>query len=256
MLCDDQAGSKDLYPYLKAIMPGLVIPTRIDPPFGDMAWMGNGPDGELRVGVEYKKIDELLTSMIDGRVVKQIRGMLLHYDRRYLLIEGRIRCDRNTGIMQKQQGDRWRDIDRGGKGYTYSELEHWYTTIEEQTQTRVKQTFDEYESARWLKMKHSWWTNKDWNDHAAMNQFHVPPPPIATFENPSLLRRIAKELPAIGWDKSILIAGGYINNVRVEGKFKSVREMVNANEQTWQQIDGIGKTIARKIVNDLNGVNR
>lgn len=245
MLCDDQSGSVDLYPYLKAIMPGNVALTRIDPPFGDMAWYGNGPNGELRIGVEYKKIDELLTSMLDGRVVKQIRGMLVHYDRRYLLIEGRIRCDRNTGIMQKQSGDRWRDIDRGGKGYTYNELEHWYTTIEEHTQTRVKQTFDQHESARWLKMKHSWWTNKKWDDHDAMNQFHVPPPPTALFENPNVVRRVAKELGAIGWDRSIAVAN----------RFKSVREMVNANEQTWREIDGIGKTIAKRIVNELSGVN-
>lgn len=247
MLVDDQSGSKDLFPYLAPIMPGNVVLTRIEPPFGDMMWYGNGPDDkEVRVGVEYKKIDELLTSMLDGRVVKQIRGMLLNYDRRYLLIEGRIRCDRNTGIMQKQSGDRWRDIDRGGRGYTYTELEHWYTTIEEQTQTLVKQTFDEYESARWLKMKHSWWTNKGWDDHAAMKQFHVPPPPTALFENPTLLRRVAKELPSIGWEKSLVVAK----------RFQSVREMVNANEQTWMELDGIGRTIARKIINDITGVNR
>lgn len=244
MLVDDQAGSKDLFPYLKAIMPGTVLSTRIDPPFGDMVWEGNGPDEKpVKVAVEYKKFDELMQSMIDGRVVKQIRGMLLHYDRRYLLIEGRIRCDRNTGIMQKQSGDRWRDIDRNGRGITYNELEHWYTTIEEQTQTRVKQTFDEYESARWLKMKHSWWTNKGWDDHDAMKQFHVAPPPSAVFENPSLIRRVAKELPHIGWDKSIA----------VEAKFGSVREMANANEQTWQEIDGIGKAIAARIMRQITG---
>lgn len=243
MLVDDQSGSKDLFPFLKPIMPGEVFLTRIDPPFGDMMWYGNGPDGEVRVGVEYKKFEELMTSMVDGRVIKQLRGMLLNYDRRYLLIEGRIRCDRNTGVMQKQRGDGWQDIERGGRGITYNELEHWYTTIEEQTQTRVKQTFDSHESARWLKMKHSWWVNKTWDEHDSMNQFHVPPPPTATFVEPSLLRRVAKELPSIGWDKSIA----------AEAKFKHVREMVNANEQTWMEIDGIGRTIAGRIINELTG---
>lgn len=247
MLCDDQSGSKDIFPYIKAIMPGNVLLTRIDPPFGDMVWDGRGPDDKpLRVAVEYKKIDELLQSMVDGRVAKQLRGMLLNYDRRYLLVEGRIRCDRNTGIIQKQSGDYWRDLIRSGRGITYNELEHWYTSIEELTQTRVKQTFDPYESARWLKMKHSWWTNKGWDEHDAMNQFHVPPPPTASFENPGLIRRVAKELPDIGWEKSIA----------AEAKFMSVREMINANEQTWLTIDGIGKTIARRIIHQITGGGR
>lgn len=222
-----------------------MVLTRIDPPFGDIAWVGNGPDSKpLQVGVEYKQIEDVLACIDDGRFGgHQAIGMVKHFDRRYLLVEGRIRTDRNTGILQKQKGDRWQDISKGGKGIMYRDLEHWYGTMEEQGQFRVKDTYDPYESARWVVAKHSWWTAKEWDDHTGLKQFYVPPPPTVGLERPSLIRRIAKELYKIGWEKSLA----------VETRFKSVREMVNANEQTWKEVDGIGKELARRIVAELKG---
>ena len=55
--------------------------------------------------------------------------------------------------------------------------------------------------------------------------------------NPSLLRRVAKELPGIGWERSLL----------VESHWKSIRDMVNATPEEWTQIDGIGKGISKRI---------
>lgn len=244
ILVDDQSGSKDLFPYIKSMTAEVTL-TRIDPPFGDMVWWGNGPDEKpLSVAVEYKKIRELLDSQINGRFVgHQLIGLVNNYDRRFLLVEGRIRTDRNTGVLQELRGDRWRDIERRGRGFTYRELEHWYTTIEEQTQTRVVKTYDEYESARWLAVKHSWYTNKGWDEHDALKQFHVPQPPTALITKPGIVRRVAKELEGVGWDKSIAVAE----------KFKTVREMINANEQTWREIKGIGKGIARSIILEVTG---
>lgn len=244
IIVDDQSGSSTLFPFIRNLTSDALM-SRIDTGFGDIMWIGNGPDDtELRVGVEYKKIDDVLTCMVDGRYTgHQAGGMIDNYDRRYLLVEGRIRCDRNTGIMQKLSGDRWRDISRAGRGFTYRELYHWFTTVEEMTQTRVVLTYDEHESARWAVMKHSWYVNKAWNEHTAFHQFHEIQPPTASIVPPSLIRRVAKELPDIRWERSIA----------VEAKFPSVREMINANVQTWQTIEGIGKTIANRVVNAITG---
>lgn len=125
----------------------------------------------------------------------------------------------------------------------FRDLCHWETTIEEHAQVRIVHTFDEYESARWLVAKHSWWTSKSADEHKSLKQFHVLPPPAASIVKPGLMRRIAKELAGVGWDKSIA----------VEAKFGSVREMINANEQTWQQIEGIGKVIAARIIRQITG---
>ena len=245
ILVDDQSGSKDLFPYIKNLTTNVAL-TRIDPPFGDIAWYGNGPnDSTLRVGVEYKQMDDLLTCMIDGRFSgHQAIGMINHYDRRYLLVEmGRFRFDRTNGVLQKIKRDTWVDVFRNGTGFTYRDLEHWFTTIEEQAQYRVIRTASEFESARWVFSKYTWYTAKTWDEHNALKQFHVPPPPVATFTKPGLVRRIAKELPGVGWDKSIA----------VEARFASVREMACANEKDWMGIEGIGKTLSSRIVNVIMG---
>jgi len=58
---------------------------------------------------------------------------------------------------------------------------------------------------------------------------------------PSLVRRVAKELPGIGWERSLL----------VEETFDSVRTMVNAPLEQWLEIEGIGKGIATKVQEEL-----
>lgn len=244
ILVDDQAGSKDLFPYIKSLTPDAVM-SRIDPPFGDIAWWGNGPNGSsVSVGVEYKQIDDALDCMVSGRFTgHQALGMIENYNRRYLLVEGRIRVDRTNGNLQKLRGDRWQDIVRGGRVVKDLDLEHWFTTIEEFGQFRVKLTYDEYQSARWVVAKHSWWVYKTWDEHDAFKQFYVPPPPAALFQKPSLLRRVVKELPGVGWDKSLA----------VEARFPNVRAMACANEKDWQEVDGIGKTISTRIVRAVTG---
>lgn len=241
ILVDDQSGSKDLFPYVNKLTTSVLL-TRIDPPFGDIAWYGNGPEGPLRVGVEYKTIDDVLDCIDTGRLAgHQIIGMTQNYDRRYLLVEGRIRVDRDTGIIQKWRADCWQDILKQGRGFLYRDLEHWYTTLEEQAQFRVVKTFDKHESARWVWTKYTWYT-KEWSDHTALQKFYVAPLPNVVFTKPGVIRRVANQLSNIGWDKSIT----------VEARFKSVREMINANEQTWAGIDGIGKTISHRIVAEVS----
>jgi DNA integrity scanning protein DisA with diadenylate cyclase activity len=58
---------------------------------------------------------------------------------------------------------------------------------------------------------------------------------------PSLVRRVAKELPDIGWERSFTI----------EQRWPTVREMVNAPADDWVKLEGIGKGIASKIDQEL-----
>jgi ERCC4-type nuclease len=58
----------------------------------------------------------------------------------------------------------------------------------------------------------------------------------------SLVRRLASELPGIGHDKSI----------RVEAAFASPLDMMLASESDWAKIDGIGKPMAKRIVEAIH----
>ena len=53
---------------------------------------------------------------------------------------------------------------------------------------------------------------------------------------------MAAILPGVGNNRSKV----------VESYFKSLKAMVNATEDEWLQIDGIGKTIARNVVEEMN----
>lgn len=248
ILVDDQAGSVKLFPYIQRLTSNVIL-TRIYPPFGDIVWHGNGPeDKQITVAVEYKQFSELLDSIINGRFAgHQVGGLVEHYDRRYLLVEARnVSIDRETGNYTERRGDRWQNITIQGRVVTTRDMEHWQTTIEEMAQFRVVRTPGPMESARWVMDKYTWYTDKKWDDHAALKMFHVKPPPTATFVKPDLLRRVAKELVHIGWDKSIA----------VWQRFRSVRQMINANESEWQSIDGIGKTIAQRVVAEINAVRK
>lgn len=260
ILVDDQSGSRDLFPFIKAINPSTLL-TRIDPPFGDVAWVGEGPDGgTTRCGVEYKQLNDVLDCMIDGRFAgHQLIGMINSYDRIYLLVEmGGTRWDRRTGFLQrwKPTGNGkgvWVDVMRAGRNFTYRDLEHWYSTFEEFAQLRVVRTGDQSESARWVTSKYSWWTSKGYDEHKSMCQFHVPPPPVAAFAKPGVVRRVAKELHDLGWERSGPVAA----------HFGTIYRMANAPAEEWAAIEvgvnklgithTVGKNRAIKIVNEIHG---
>lgn len=247
ILVDDQAGSKDLYPYVARLTPDTLL-TRIDPPYGDLVWDGNGPGGLCRVAVEYKMMAELLTSIDDGRFVgHQVGGLIEYYDRRYLLINiSGYRFDRESGVLMRRAGrDVWHPVMKGRYPVTHTSVEHWITTIEEQAQFRVKVVDSANLAARWVVDKHSWWTGKEWSQHGALCKFHTPPPPtIMVFGKPTLVRRVAKEFYKIEWKKA----------EACEQVWPTVIDMVNADLRDWEAVPGIGKIIASNIYKEIRGI--
>ena len=83
------------------------------------------------------------------------------------------------------------------------------------------------------------------SEHSSLKSIYTTPVPGRNLLlRPSLVRRIAKELTGIGWQRS----------GDVDEKFKSVREMVAATEKDWLKIPGIGKKTAKSVVSALNGL--
>jgi ERCC4-type nuclease len=80
--------------------------------------------------------------------------------------------------------------------------------------------------------------------HSSLESFYVQPPPRTDllFRRPTFLRRVAKEIDGVGWDKSI----------EVERRFRSVREMANAPKSEWLKIPGIGEKTANRAVQELS----
>jgi hypothetical protein len=100
------------------------------------------------------------------------------------------------------------------------------------------------EAAAWLKLAHGWYQRSEHKSHKII---YSGPGIInadsALLVKPSLVRRLAAELPKIGLERSADVAK----------RFKSVEEMVNASEKDWMGIDGIGKGIASTVYRAIHG---
>jgi endonuclease III len=84
-------------------------------------------------------------------------------------------------------------------------------------------------------------------EHSSLKQFAITPEPISSFlSKPSLIRRMAKELPHIGWDRS----------KDIEKEFGTARELcrvlAEGERERLLDVDGVGKKIATDILESID----
>ncbi len=209
--------------------------------YGDAAFVGKGPEGDVNVGIERKRIGDLLNSIATGRLMgHQLPGLLSSYDRVYLVVEGEWRGNPITRMVEapRRRGV-WADITHGRR-FTYEGVWALLTTVENLGVT-VRTTRNMTETCHMIEGMERWW-NKEWEKHKSHMAMHkrvvTGTPTYLTSRTSSLIRRIASELPHIGHDRSLV----------VERYFSSVLHMINAGEEEWIGIEGIGKITAREVV--------
>jgi ERCC4-type nuclease len=238
LIIDPRMGSKSLLAPLRA--DGA--PAEFGPlEFGDAYFVGAGPGGApVTVGVEYKKLLDLLACMTSGRYAgHQLVGMREDYDVQWLLVEG-IWRPRADGVVEIYGFRGWEPLRIGGRCYLQRDLDSYLLSLTQQGGTRIWKTSTPVESARWLHTLYRWW-QRDWDEHASLQTFDLSGP-VAGLSEPPFTRRVAKELPGIGWKKSLVVTDA----------FDSVAAMVAADERTWRRVPGIGKTLAPRIVRALH----
>ncbi len=250
---DNQAGSKDL----EAPMRGAGLPvemTRL--PSGDVEIVGQGVGGlPALVGVEYKKIPDLLTCERDGRFAEQLRAMRARYDISWLLVEGEWRVALEAGASGRRpeqlevrerapagKQERWES--RGS--YSYQEVASWVMTMAQCGGVLLWRTRDQAETVAWLRSLYWWWTAKAFEDHRAHLQWYTPPwQPETPFDKaPSVERKVAAALLANGPTVDI----NSTRAIAAAAHFGRVRAMLEAGEAEWRAVEGIGPKIAKRIV--------
>lgn len=237
---DDRAGSRDLVPHLPENCREL---TRLE--YGDVAFRGNGPEGEqLDIGYELKSIPDLVACIHDGRFAgHQLPGMQRMYDLSYLVVLDRIRSDRD-GLLQYHMGHgKWRQP-FGGQRYplTLASIRKWLLTVEVQGGVRVL-FVDGLADAGHVILAHYKWWRSSWNDHKSLKTFDDSKT-FSVFSEPSTLRKMAAQFKQIRW----------VRSRAVEKHFDSVRDMVLADESEWREIEGVGPKIARAVVEECGRV--
>lgn len=244
IIIDSRIGSKDLIKYMPKHLARL---GRLE--YGDASFLGNGPDGVLiPVGLELKRLTDALSSMATGRFAgHQLPGMQAVFKVRYLVVEGIWRANPQTGLLEYPRGKKWLPVDLGGRQFMARELEGFLTTQEIMGGMHLRITGTPKQTAQLLVNLHHWWTDKKWEQHHSHLAFDLSDgPETALLRKPGLLRRMAKELPGIGWGRSRA----------VEDYFDSVADMVNAEESEWLEIAGVAKGIAPQVVEAIREKRR
>lgn len=161
---DPRRGSGDLLDLIKEPAEHRWLP------WGDAEWLGNGREGRVYVGVEIKKVPDLLKCIVDKRLVGlQLPGMLDRYDVSYLIIEGGYRDGRKGLEVQFSSpiGVLWGHIPRGTTFLSYGAIDRFQTTLEELAGVVVRRTRDREETAAMLDSLHYWW-QKRWTAHRGL----------------------------------------------------------------------------------------
>lgn len=236
MFIDDRAGSAELmrYPAIAAIAEL----TRLE--FGDVAIVGNGPgDAPVLVGVELKSIWDLVSSIRTGRLqATQVPGMLRLYPVRWLLVFGGYRPGRD-GALELAKGASWRTMRLGARIVPYGYVEALLLDLAT-VGFHVKHVDTEAAAAQWLLVLNRWW-GKPWTHHHGMRTFDESGQPSLMPDMDEVTRmiaRVAKELPALGFERALAAAR----------HFGSIEHMINAEVDEWREVAGVGNVIARAIV--------
>lgn len=245
-------------------------------PYGDAAFVGQGPEGRpVPVGIEIKAIGDLIQCMTDDRFVgHQLPGLRNTYEQTYLVIEGLYRPGAD-GVLEVPHGSRqggsgdaigfrpssffsrrakgsatkpgsqskWSPYQLGQRRFMYRDIDNFLTSMEIMGGVRLRRVANRSETAFLIADLYGWWS-KEWEDHHAHLGFDESSRPDAIFlRKPSLVCEFASRFPGIGWKRAH----------EVEKAFQTIEMMVMASPEEWAEVRAgkanarIGMSIARTI---------
>ena len=248
ILVDQQAGSKDLTLPLQ----GMGLPVQpLMLKSADIAFEGRGIGGvPLNIGIEHKKLEDLVQSIRTGRLVGEqlpkMLGPLGAYDHGWLVAEGPWRIDPKTGRLQlwhaprrfKRRGEsEW--VDARGR-MSGAEFQKHLFTLEVIGGLHVHFAPTRQASLQFIASLYRWFTDKDLDQHGSMVAIHRP----TGFLPVSECRKTLATLPGIGLHLSAVVEKHF------RGKLAAA---FTAGPDEWQKIEGIGPKMAHQIVGYIRG---
>jgi hypothetical protein len=268
ILVEQSVGSKQLYEPIKEIAntrapKAIVVKKQFKA--GDIKWEAHGK----KYCVEYKKLEDVLSCMIDGRFVSQLRRMQEEFDYYWLLIGNEFKATDDGAIKYrkvwgKSQGGRRRGSRPGGGVYsghwfepfnhggrannlTYYGLIGWLTTMELPAGCGLWVVPDDQQAAHWIMGKYLW-AVREWDKHKSLNVFDTSQRPssrdkrgVKFIGTPNEIARVAYGLmgrSGIGWEKARALSR----------HFTSVETFMTASEGELRKVKGIGKELASRII--------
>lgn len=258
LIIDRSVGSKDLasHPLLQpiSVLDDLVSAG------GDIVFSGNGPHGDVTFAIELKSVGDLLKSMISGRlqgIDGQIPKMMKSYDVNYLLIYGEYKLlpDSLSGLVYRDDPCKgWRQANR-----PYSYLESFLMGLTD-AGIRVHRVLDIESAVGWILACHNRYS-RPWDSHKIFRVLQKHPPPVKVLKSSnafveSVLDSARKEDLSVEVKQIMKTASSFDNvsyerALRIAQRFRSVKDMINATFDEWMEVKGIGKVIARQMVETM-----
>lgn len=254
--CSSLANDQDMIKALGSV--ALPLPAN---DLGDCYFSGLGPDdSSVLVSIERKKIGDLAQCIINGRYLDQAqRAVAAGADVLVLVVEAeQVRSNPEDGVLEQlnwginprtmKRCQVWEPV---RPTIMYSRYDQYLTELARDLGVIVKRTADVQETASVIR---ALWDNfqSPPDEHQSLHSIHKAPLRDVLLVKPSLLRRIASELPGVGWEWS----------KSAEARFRSVREMANADVADWTGIQHesdngrvrrLGKKTADKVVSAIVG---
>lgn len=250
IVIDHSAGSKDLINYPPLDVCGELSSLKS----GDVLISGTTSDGKpLIVGVEVKSIDDLLGSIETGRLIAvpnksgskggQLHKLLASYDECWLLHYGRFRpgYGGELEIYDNKLGA-WRTHDMAGRAVPYGYLSS-PLILASHLGVNVVRVGSIEEAAEWLGVLARWHAKpakeKGERFHVFDRSRVIPRSPGMSDEVHRLANMLNAAFDGLGYKRAVAAA------VYFKG---SVTRAVMADAKDWEQVPGIGRTIAKSLV--------
>jgi ERCC4-type nuclease len=277
---DDRIGSIELIPILQHLVPVLCSSKKYqsDPSLiprvtssrllcGDVCFDGLGAHGTASVGIERKRVKDMLNSIRSGRYSgHQLIEMNSFYDKKFLFIEGMYRCAFNGDlehfmIFDKEKKKwaepsyynnahksesmygKWFTVCLGSQSIRYTELDHFLCTIQSHTSVDIRHMPTDYDTCSAIISLYTH-MQEPYADHHSHQSIHVPQT-LASIGKAGLVRKWAASLDGIGWQKSGQVAL----------KFRTGLELANASISELESVKpGIGRVLAKRVHDQIRGL--
>lgn len=204
----------------------------------------------ILIGIELKSLPDFISSVNSGRLqsgidYSQLISMVGQFDKVYLIVYGRWRCDDDDNVQYKYKS-RWRPLQIGKpnskRNVSYNYLQSCLLGCQSINVTCIE-TDSIDNAAKCIKNMHRWWNKRSHRFTRVFNtsghiqirhEWSVP-------DDVKTRARVASQmLRGMGVEKS-LSAGNY---------FQSLIEMILASEEEWCKVPGIGKTVAKLLYSE------
>ena len=257
VLLDDREDSRIAAELARFDIPVHIL--RLD--HGDACWTGSGPDGDLLVGFEHKRLTDLIACIKDRRLTgSQLTGMWKTYDRVEIVVEGIYRPS-PAGAIEVLNGHGWTPLFFRQEGISWAQVDGYLQSLSECGDVRIWRTSSVQETAHLYASRYRWW-QKQYRLHDSHRQIYSPDPAaqrkgkmVVHQGDPSPVCQVAAQLPGIdakAWSVAEQFASVYelvTGHAMEEWEFKSA--VARWQRTHWTDSSGKDKRFGRKTATEI-----